>query len=424
MDEGDEQSRLRRSLTTADAVVIGLGSMVGAGIFVVVAPAAAAAGPPLLLGLLVAGTIAYMNATSSAQLAALYPRSGGTYAYGRMRLGHFWGFMAGWGFLAGKVASCAAIALTFGTYLFPTATRSTALLLVVVVTAINYRGVRKTALSTRVIVAFVFAVLAMVGVTLLTAPGRDWSRITDWEGTLSLDGVAEAAALLFFAFAGYARIATLGEEVKDPQRAIPRAIPVALVVALFAYLMVAIALLVTLPLDVLAGSDVPLARALEVQDRSSFVPIVKFGAGVASAGVLLSLLAGIARTVFAMAAERDLPRWFDAVHPRHRIPHRAEVAVAGVVAITVALAEVEDVIAFSAMTVLTYYAITNAAALTLVRWERRWPRWMALTGMAGCISLALALPVRTLIPGSSALLVGMIVYAGRQLGRSRSTKRV
>ena len=163
---------LERRLGLGDAVMVGLGSMLGAGVFVAFAPAAAAAGGLLWLGLLVAAVVAYCNASSSAKLAALYPESGGTYVYGRERLGPFWGYLAGWAFVAGKVASCAAMALTVGAYLWPDRTQVVAAAAVLGITALNYRGVHKSALATRVIVAVVLLVLTLV----VAQPGRVQGR--------------------------------------------------------------------------------------------------------------------------------------------------------------------------------------------------------------------------------------------------------
>ena len=219
-------SRLDRRLGTGDAVVIGLGSMIGAGIFAAVGPAARAAGTSLLIALVIAGAVAYCNATSSAQLAALYPESGGTYVYGRKRLGAFWGFLAGWGFVIGKLASCAAMALTFAYYAAPSFARPLAVAAVVALTAVNYLGVGKTAFVTRMIVALVLACLAVVVVAALLGGQSDVTRLRSITAA-SPYAVLQAAGLLFFAFAGYARIATLGEEIAEPQRTIPRAIPLA-----------------------------------------------------------------------------------------------------------------------------------------------------------------------------------------------------
>ncbi len=225
---------LRRRLGLSDAVVIGLGAMIGAGIFAALGPAARAAGSGLLLGLALAAVVAYCNATSSARLAARYPASGGTYVYGRERLGAFWGYLAGWAFVVGKTASCAAMALTVGAYAWPGQAHAVAVAAVVALTAVNYAGVRKSAWLTRVIVAAVLAVLAAVAVTALTSGASDMARL-DIGDDATVGGVLQAAGLLFFAFAGYARVATLGEEVRDPARTIPRAVPVALGITLVVY---------------------------------------------------------------------------------------------------------------------------------------------------------------------------------------------
>ena len=253
---------LNRRLGTFDAVIIGLGSMIGAGIFVALAPAAASAGSGLLIGLAVAAVVAYCNATSSARLAALYPQSGGTYVFGKERLGEFWGHAAGWSFVVGKTASCAAMALTVGLYVWPSWAHAVAVAAVIALTAVNYAGIEKSARLTRVIVAVVLAVLAAVVVVILGFGDVDAARLNVGDD-ISVEGVLQAAGLLFFAFAGYARIATLGEEVRDPARTIPRAIPIALGIALVVYAVVAIAVLAEL------GTELWLPRPPRSSTRSS-----------------------------------------------------------------------------------------------------------------------------------------------------------
>ena len=215
-----EPGELKRHPGVFEAVVIGLGSMIGAGIFAALAPAADAAGSGLLIGLALAAVVAYCNATSSARLAARYPQSGGTYVYGRERLGDFWGYLAGWGFVVGKTASCAAMALTVGSYVWPGQTHAVAVAAVVALTAVNCVGVQKSAWLTRGIVAVVLAVLAAVVTACLSGGTAEAAGLRIGSDT-SFGGVLQAAGLLFFAFAGYARIATLGEEVRDPKRTIP-----------------------------------------------------------------------------------------------------------------------------------------------------------------------------------------------------------
>ncbi|WP_433127568.1 APC family permease [Micromonospora sp. CA-240977] len=410
--------QLARRLGVPDAVVIGLGSMLGAGVFVVFGPAAAAAGGAgLLPALVLAGFIAYCNATSSARLAARYPESGGTYVYGRERLGPFAGFLAGWGFVVGKTASCAAMALTIGAYLWPGQARLVAVAAVLAVTAVNLRGIGKTATVTRALVALVLAVLVLVAVVGLVAGPVRLDRLGEPGG--SARGVLTAAGLLFFAFAGYARIATLGEEVRDPQRTIPRAVPLALGVVLAIYLVLAVIALGVLGVDRLAGSAAPLVDVVTAAGLPGLAWVVRAGATIAVVGVLLSLVAGVGRTTLAMARRRDLPAALAAVHPVYQVPHRAEMAVAAVVIVVVLLGDVRDAIGFSSCTVLVYYAITNAAALTLGREPaRKLPvRVLAGLGLVGCLLLAVNLPFGSVLAGFGVLAAGAAWYALRRARR-------
>ena len=391
-------------------MVIGLGSMIGAGVFVVFAPAAAAAGSGLLIGLAVAAVVAYCNATTSARLAAMYPMSGGTYVYGRERLGEFWGYLAGWSFVVGKTASCAAMALTVGLYLQPAHAHAIAVTAVVFLTAVNYRGIQKSALLTRVIVAAVLAVLAGV-VAVVGFSGRaDPALITVSGG--SVGGVLQAAGLLFFAFAGYARIATLGEEVRDPARTIPRAIRWSLGIALAVYVAVAVTVMSVLGSD-LSRSSAPLADAVRAAGVTWFEPVVRIGAAVAALGSLLSLILGVSRTGLAMARDGHLPAALSAVHPRFGVPHRAEVAVGAVVAAVSAVADVRAAIGFSSFAVLLYYAIANASAWTLSTSPVR--RFTPAVGLAGCLLLVVTLPHGAAIAGLAVVLLGAAVFAVQRL---------
>jgi APA family basic amino acid/polyamine antiporter len=401
-------STLDRRLGLTDAVVLGLGSMLGAGVFVVFGPATAAAGGAgMLVALVLAGLVAFANATSSARLAARYPESGGTYVYGRERLGDLAGFVAGWGFVIGKTASCAAMALTIGSYLVPHWARLVGLAALAAVTAVNLRGVSKTAQATRVLVAVTFLVLA----TVVVAGLADSRPSTVHIGHLSsAHGVLTAAGLLFFAFAGYARVATLGEEVRDPQRTIPRAIPLALALVLGTYLVVGGTALAVLGPDRLAASTAPLADVAARLPGLSWA--VRVGAAVAVTGVLLALLAGVARTVLAMARRRDLPGALEAIHPRQRIPHRAQILVALAAAALVALGDIRGAIGFSSCTILVYYAIANASAMTLGGGRGR---ALAVVGLVGCLVLAVFLPWRNVVAGFAVLAVGVAGYAVTRL---------
>ncbi|MGV9288730.1 APC family permease [Streptomyces sp. NPDC003719] len=403
-------SELRRTLGVGDAVVVGLGSMIGAGIFAALAPAAHAAGSGLLPALAVAAVVAYCNATSSARLAARYPASGGTYVYGRERLGEFWGYLAGWSFVVGKTASCAAMALTVGAYVWPGQEHAVAVAAVVALTAVNYGGLQKSAWVTRAIVAVVLAVLASVVVVCLSS-GRSGAGRLDVGLSGGAGGVLQAAGLLFFAFAGYARIATLGEEVRDPARTIPRAIPLALGITLAVYGCVALAVLSVLGPTGLGRATAPLADAVRAAGVPELAPVVRAGAAVAALGSLLALILGVSRTALAMARDRHLPAALAAVHPRYRVPHRAELAVGATVAVLAATVDVRGAIGFSSFGVLAYYAVANASAWTLDPAPAA--RAVPALGLAGCAVLAFSLPVVSVIVGVGVLAVGVVAYAVR-----------
>ena len=409
-----ETAALARRLGTGDAVVIGLSSMIGAGVFSAFGPAARAAGTGLLIGLAIAGGVAYCNAVASAQLAAQYPTSGGTYIYGRERLGEWWGFVAGWGFMIGKTASCAAMALTFASYAAAGSLwidRGVAVAAVVALTAANYHGISRTAEVARGVVAVSILALLVV-VVAIVASGHVHSGV----GSTSFGayGVLQAAGLLFFAFAGYARIATLGEEVHDPAATIPRAIPIALVIALALYLVVGIAALLGAGPAALAVSVRPLATAVDAAGAAWALPVVRIGAAVASLGALLALIAGVGRTGLAMARHGDLPRWLASVHPRYRVPDHAELAVAFAVVVLVLTTDLRNAIGFSSFGVLLYYAVANASAYTQPSERRRWPRVLNVAGLAGCLVLVVALPWSAIAAGAAVIAVGV---AGRALAR-------
>lgn len=406
-DVTQQHPALSRRLGLGDAIFIGLGSMIGAGVFAAFAPAAASAGWGLLLGLVLAALIAYCNATSSAQLAAQYPSSGGTYLYGRERLGEWWGFAAGWSFVIGKTASCAAMALTFAAYAAPAGwEKPVAALAVAGLVLVNYFGVTRTAFLTRVLVVVSLLVLAVVVAAGLTNAGASAGA----PGGLfdaGVYGILQSAGLLFFAFAGYARIATMGEEVRDPGRTIPRAIVAALAAVVVIYAVVAVVALRTLgPVD-LGSSAAPLIDVAVAGGWEWAAPVVRLGAAAASLGALLALIAGIGRTSLAMAREGDLPRVLAAVHPRYRVPHRAELTLGAIVIVVVLLADLRGAIAFSSFGVLLYYFVANLAALRQEAAVRRFPRWLQVLGMAGCLVLVVTLPPLGIAVGVAVLAVGL-----------------
>jgi APA family basic amino acid/polyamine antiporter len=301
------------------------------------------------------------------------------------------------------------MALTFAAYLMPqpgVPQRLLAVAAVAVLTAVNYRGITRTAGVARVLVALsvvalaVFVAVAAAGTVSRgeAAPGGD---------VPSVYGVLQSAGLLFFAFAGYARIATLGEEVREPERTIPRAIPVALGITVVIYLAVGVTALAAAGAQALAGSSRPLATAVEAVGAAWALPVVQAGAAVASLGALLALIAGVGRTALAMGRNADLPRWLASVHPRFRVPDHAELALAVAISLLVLTIDLRGAIGFSSFGVLIYYAIANAAAFTQSGGQRRWPRFLNVAGLLGCLLLVVTLPIQAVLAGVGMFAVGL-----------------
>ena len=429
---------LKRQLTLSDAVAVGMGSMIGAGVFAVWGPVLSVAGNAPLAALAIAAIVAFCNATASAQLAAVHPVSGGTYAYARAEIGPWAGFIAGWCFLIGKVASCAAMAMTFAAYAAPTGFEvPIAVLAVAALVVVNCFGVTRTALLTRILVIISLIGLAIVvaaGATAVTTRltteqlGWYWSGVATSSSELGIEplsdptawGVLQGAALLFFAFAGYARIATMGEEVVTPRRTIPRAIIFALTGAVIVYTLVALAVMLTLGADAIETAT-PLADVLTVAGWTAASPILHIAAATASLGALLALLTGIGRTTLAMAREEDLPRFLAVVDERWSVPRRAEIAIGVIVIAIILVADLRGAIAFSSFGVLLYYLIANVAAFRQSGDARRYPRALQILGAIGCLTLVATLPTAGILIGVCVIIAGVVYRVIRiRVTRSRA----
>ena len=384
---------LARRLGLGGALAIGGAAMLGTGVFAAWTPALARSGRLLLVSLLVAAVVAGLNAWSTAALARAIPQAGGAYAYGRELLGRPWGVAAGIAFVVGKVASAGAAALTVGAYVWPEGARWVALAAIALVLALDLRGVTRTAAASAVSIAVVVAVLLTVAVRWALAGDDAPAGAVVAPAEPGAVGVLSGAAILFVAFAGYARIATLGEEVRDPARVLPRAIGLALAGVLVVYVVVGAAVLTVIgPLAPEARSPAPLDQLAVTVAGPGLGAAVTVAAVVAAGGALLSLLAGIGRTLFAMGRSGDAPTGLTRVS-RHGVPHVAQV-VAGAGAAAVALAGgIGAALALSAATILTYYGIAHLAALRLR--QGRPPVAVPLLGLLGCVLVAGSLIVAT-----------------------------
>ncbi|MGW8592916.1 APC family permease [Dietzia sp. NPDC055877] len=437
---------LDRRLGLTDAVVVGLGAMIGAGVFVAFAPAAARAGSLVWVSLAIAAVVAVCNALSSARLAAQFPAAGGTYVYGRELLGPLPGFLAGWGFIVGKTASCAAMALTVGLYIWPEHANLVAAAAVLLLTVLSVLGVQRTATVAKVLVAIVLVVLAVFFVMAWVVPsGGGAEAVAAGTGTTGLGasevgpvpvpavddeawparilGVLGGAGFCFFAFAGYARIATLGEEVRDPARTIPKAVVLAISLVIVVYALVLAAVVHVLGVGGVAAGAAPVLEAAERIGGGELAPVVRIAAGIAALGALLGGILGVSRTTLAMARDRHLPAPLAAVHATRRTPYVAEICVGVLVAVIVLLADVRQAIGFSSFAVLVYYLVANTAALRLDRRRRRLPAWVPVLGALGCVTVAGSLPWESVVGGVVVFVVGGAVYAVTRRGMVQPAAR-
>jgi basic amino acid/polyamine antiporter, APA family len=403
-------SRLRRDLRLVDAVGVGLGAIIGAGIFVVTGVAAGIAGPAFLIGLVLAGIIAMFNALSSAQLAATYPQSGGTYEYGYRVLHPWLGFAAGWTFLASKLAAGGTVALGFAGYLsalFPSIPeRPAAVLAVVLLTVVNYFGIQKSGRLNTLIVSV--SILSLLYFVVAGLPSIDLENLRPF-APYGWGSVLRSAALLFFAYTGYARLATLGEEVHEPKKTIPKAIVLSLSIAALLYIIVAGVAVTGIGAEEMAGSLSPLETAAQAFNLPGAALVVGIGATTAMLGVLLSQLLGISRMIFAMARRRDLPGMFDHVHPVHGVPDRG-IFVTGFILILVTLfGTLETIVSAAAFTILLYYSITNLAAFRMNPEDRLFPNWLPVLGFFSCLALAVTLDLETILGGLALLAAGFLL---------------
>ena len=421
---GDSR-RLARVVGVPGAVLMGLGSILGTGIFVSIGIAAGVAGPSVILAVVVAAVVATFNGLSSAQLAASHPVSGGTYEYGYRYLNPTLGFTAGWMFLSAKSASAATAALGFAGYVLNAlgpagsiARIVLALFTVGLLTVVVASGMRQSNRTNAVIVSLtLLALLAFVLAGIPSALDGAPEHLTGFfeaEGN-GASGLLHATALMFVAYTGYGRIATLGEEIREPQRSIPKAIVVTLLITMGLYAAVAFVAVAAVGAPQVAEATRVAAAPLEVVARGFRVPgvawLVAAGAVTAMLGVLLNLLLGLSRVLLAMSRRGDMPRGLARLAGEHASPRRA-VVVAGVIIATLALTgSVKTTWSFSAFTVLVYYALTNLAALRLPAESRLYSQWVPASGLVSCLGLAFWVEPTIWFAGLVLIGVGLLWHA-------------
>ncbi|KOH44261.1 APC family permease [Sunxiuqinia dokdonensis] len=401
---------LHRGLKLKDAVGVGLGAIIGAGIFVVTGVAAEVAGPAFIIGLLAAGIVAAFNALSSAQLAARYPHSGGTYEYGYRLLNPSLGFSAGWMFLISKLSAAGVVAIGFGSYFYQLVPVGSPLILslvaVVLLTLANYFGIKKAGYLNLFIVAF--TILSLAYLIISGIPSIEKSNFQPFI-PYGFRGVAESAALLFFAFTGYARIATLAEEVEKPEKTIPKAVIITIISAVFLYLAVSLVAVGSIGAERMASSRSPLQLAANDLNTPGIGIGLTLGATTAMLGVLLSQILGISRMLLAMGRRHDLPPLFQRIHTKYKVPHLGILFTGGIILILTLAGTFEFIVRAATFTILLYYGITNISALRQPGKEQLYGKAVPALGLAGCLIMSVSLPGKVISTGIILLAAGFLI---------------
>ncbi|BDA66804.1 amino acid permease-associated region [Rivularia sp. IAM M-261] len=416
------QPQLKRELGVFGATFMGLGSIVGTGVFVSIGIAAGIAGPAVIIAIAIGALVATFNGLNSAQLAASHPVSGGTYEYGYRYLTPAFGFTAGWMFLVAKTASAATAALGFAGYLVNILGLSSTLIVpiafvtVAIMTVIVLSGVKRSNLANTVIVSVtLLSLVFFILVCLPRAITEGASNLSPTLSEVSLPNILQASALMFVAYTGYGRIATMGEEAKNPRVTIPKAMIVCLLLTMLLYITVATVGIGAVGVDVLSQTKTaPLEAAVRSVAGSGASVVLAIGAMTAMLGVLLNLILGLSRVWLAMGRRFDAPRFLARLNQQQTTPHYAVILVGATIALLVLLGNVKTTWSFSAFSVLIYYAITNFAALKLSPQERLYPKWIAILGILSCLFLAFWVESSIWQIGIALIIAGLIWHKVRR----------
>ena len=384
-----KNKKFNRTLTLKTSIYLGLSSMIGAGLFNNIAPTAKISSYGSILGLLLASTLAIANASSSAQLSSLFPKTGGTYLYANELLGKPYAIVAGSVFIIGKTISCVAIALTIGNYLSPMYGKEIGVILCLFIFFVNFFGIHKTAEIAKWFVWIIFGLLLFYSVSIISTPGVNLS-IPIFE-KLSFDNILLSASIWFFAFTGYSRLATFGEEVKNPRDIIPTAIFTGLGVAILLYFVVTWLTLSIISPELIMNSNTPLLVAMDVSRFSEFSFLIVFASSIAMVSVFLALMPGISRVYVALSREKVLPNAFSKIHKKFNSAYFSEGFVLISVVIGIYIFDVVGSIKLSSFFILTYYAITNFCVIKLEKGDRLYSVAIAIYGFTMCLLLALRL---------------------------------
>jgi APA family basic amino acid/polyamine antiporter len=402
---------LKREIGLFGATALGIGAIIGSGIFIVTGIVAGMAGPAMIISVLVAGIIALFSALSVAELSVYLPEEGGTYAYAQKLISPFAGFIAGWIWIFSNIFVGAAVSLGFAHYfvtLFPEIpVKGIAVIICLIFIVINYIGLKESTIVNNILVSFKVIILLFFiafGLGFFSS-----TNVTPFAPTGML-GILNGAALIFFAYTGFARVTIMAEEVQDPKKTLPRSIYLALAISTVLYILVSIVAVGLVGAPALFQSGSPLADAIRITGSSPAVVVVSAGAMIATASVLLTTIMGISRIMFAMSRKGDLPAFLTRIHPRFSTPHYAIWISGAFMIVAILLADLTLVVAVSTFAMLIFYLIANIAAFRIPPDYQRFPRIVPIIGAVSCIGLIGFLTTNSWIIGIIGLVTGVAYY--------------
>ena len=433
---GDSEHGLKRSVGVLDLTALGIGAVIGTGIFVIIGEGIGDAGPSIIISFALAGVTCLFSAFSYAELASSIPVSGSAYTYGYATLGELVAWIIGWDLILEYGVSVAAVAVGWGGYLqslldslfgisLPDAISAPpgdggtvnlpAVVLIAGVTALLVYGVRESARTNTVMVALKIAILIFFIVVGVTSINGD--NFSPWAPN-GFSGTTDAAALIFFAYIGFDAVSTSGEEAENPQRDLPIAIIGALLIATLLYILVSIVAVGLAPADKLAGSDAPLSDAIKIGAGLDWAAnLLSFGALVAITSVTLTILYGQTRIFFAMSRDGLLPRIFSRLSPR-QTPAFTTVMFGILTAIIAALLPLSEIAKLVNIGTLFAFLIVNIGVIVLRRTQPDLERgfrvpfvpWFPIIGSLLCIYLMTKLELVTWYRFFGWLIIGLVVY--------------
>jgi APA family basic amino acid/polyamine antiporter len=407
---------LKREIGLFGATALGIGAIIGSGIFIVTGIVAGIAGPAMIISVLIAGIIALFSAISVAELSVYLPEEGGTYAFAQKLISPFAGFIAGWIWVFSNIFVGAAVSLGFAHYfvtLFPAVpVKVIAVMICIIFIIINYFGLKESTLLNNALVTSKVLILLF-----FVAVGLGFFRVDHFTplAPMGMTGILGGAALIFFAYTGFARVTIMAEEVKEPEKTIPRSIFLALGISTILYILVSLVAVGLTGTSNLALSGSPLADAIRITGNPGAVLLISLGAMIATASVLLTTIMGISRIVFAMARNNDLPPFLSRISPRFSTPHYAIWITGFFMVAAVLIADLALVIAISTLAMLIFYFIANIAALRLPRKYQRFPSVVPIIGAATCVGLVAFLNTSSWIIGIIGLGIGAVWYGVQKL---------